>query len=339
MGATTQVTDFSDLFTDLMNRVRTDTSLTATANQAKRYINIALHDMQISFGETLPWWERHATLVTQPKYTTGTLVATIGSTTLTGTSTAWKTANDHGANNVRPGGKIVIDGSQEVYEIDAVASDTSLTMLTKFIDATTTASTYVYFEDEYALASNFGRPIDQQSFFDAKEIELIGGTEFRRRYPRNNIPGRPMVATIVQKEFGSDTVPVRKLRFFRPPETAEIIPYNFVSTNLAVTSAGAEQAQLVNDSDEPVVPLRYRHVIVLNALYHWYRDKLDDDRSGPAREEYQGLMLRISADQEIGRPRPQFAPRISHYGARARNPYRGGARGRYTTGTSFDRGG
>lgn len=340
MAANSQPQTFDELRTDLMNRVRTDTSLTATATQAGRYINIALHDMIISFGEILPWWERHATLVTQPQYTTGTLVATKGSVTLTGTSTLWNTNNDFGVTNVRSGGKFVIDGSEEVYEVDTVASDTSLTLLTKFIDTTTTASTYVYFEDEYALDAAFSRPIDQQSFFDAQEIDLIGRTEFRRRYPRNKVPGKPMVATIIDKAFSGDTTPIRKIRFWRPPDAAYVIPYNFVSSNLAVTSAGVEQVNLISDDDEPIVPLQYRHAIVFNALYHWYRDKLDDDRSAPAKAEYQGIMNRIGIDQEIGRPRPQFAPRISHYATRARSPYRrGGGSGRYTTGSSFDRGG
>ena len=89
MSATSQPTDFSDLFTDLQNRVHVITGVTATANQAKRYINIALHDMHLGFGEKFYWAEREAQLITHAEYTTGTVAVTIGSTTITGTSTAW----------------------------------------------------------------------------------------------------------------------------------------------------------------------------------------------------------------------------------------------------------
>ena len=111
MAATTQVTTFQDLYTDLLNRIRADTSQSATSDQAKRYINIALMDMHVGFGEKFAWAERSAQLITQPEYKTGTVVATQGSATIVGTSTAWDTANAFGVNNVRVGGKIVIAGS------------------------------------------------------------------------------------------------------------------------------------------------------------------------------------------------------------------------------------
>ena len=60
MSATSQLTTFSDLYTDLQNRVRAATGVTATENQAKRYINIALHDMALGFQYKMPWLEREA---------------------------------------------------------------------------------------------------------------------------------------------------------------------------------------------------------------------------------------------------------------------------------------
>ena len=60
MSATSQVTTYLDMFTDLQNRVHVTTGVTATQNQAKRYINIALIDMHIGFGEKFYWAERQA---------------------------------------------------------------------------------------------------------------------------------------------------------------------------------------------------------------------------------------------------------------------------------------
>ncbi len=336
MAVTEQPLDFSDLYTFLMNAIRADTSGSANISQAKRLINVALHDMHVGFGEKLPWAEREAILVTQPEYTTGTLVATKGSTTITGTSTLWNTANDFSVTNMRVGGKIVIDGSPEVYTISAVASDTSATLTSTWIDTTTTESTYVYFEDEYALSSDFLRPLDLQTFDQNSEIQLIGRNEFRRRYPRNKITGKPRVATIQDKAFSGDTTPVRKVRFYQPPDVAYSIPYAFVTNKLAVSSAGVEQTQLSADADEPIVPLIYRHALVFHALASWYRDKRDDDRSQQAKAEYTDLVLRMTGDHEIGQSRPQFRPRISGYARAAKRPYSSGTRGRYTLGSAFD---
>lgn len=335
MSATTQPTDFSDLYTDLQNRVRAQTGVTATENQARRYINIALQDMHIGTGEKFPWAERDAILVTQDDYTTGTVSVSQGGSALTGASTLWNTNNVFGVANMRVGGKIVIDGGVEVYNISAVASDTAATISSAFTQADVSGGGYAYFEDEYALASDFLRPLDWQFFDRNTEIELIPRREFKMRYPRNKVAGKPLVATIVDKPFSGSTTPVRKVRFWKPPDDFYSIPYSYVTNNLAVSAAGSEQTQLSADTDEPIVPLQYRHVIVFHALYHWYRDKRDDDRQAAARQEYVDLMIRITGDQEVGRNRPQLRPRLGPYARSAHQPYsRRGSR--YTTGSRFD---
>ncbi len=321
MSATTQVTSFSDIYTSILNGLRNDTSVTATINQAKRAANIALHDMHIGFAERMPWAERRATLITQPEYTTGTITATKGSTTITGSGTAWNTNNDFSVANMRAGGKLRINGGEEVYEISSVASDTSATLTSKFTQTTVSAATYSYFEDEYALASDFLRPLDIRQFSDPLDIKLIGRTDFRRLFLRNYITGRPQVATILDLPFSGSTTPVRKVAFYKPPDQAYTIPYNYVTSNLAVSSAGAAQTQMSADSDEPIVPLRYRYTIVLHALYHLYRDAKDDDRSLQVKGEYEQLLSRVTTDTEIGASHPYLIPSVSGYARRARRPY------------------
>lgn len=336
MGAATQVTDFSDLYTDLQNRIRQQTGVTATQNIAKRAINTALYDMHIGTGEKFPWAERTAELLTQPQYTTGTVTITQGSTTLTGSSTTWNTANSFGVNNARAGGKLVIDSSKEVYTVSAVGSDTSITLTSRFIGSDVSAGSYVYFEDEYALASDFLRPMSFRSFDINDDVELVGRDKFRRLFPRNKTTGKPTVATLLDKPFSGSTTPVRKVQFHQPPDQAYLFPYAYVTANLAVTSGGSEQAQLVNDTDEPIVPLRYRHAIVYHALYNHYRDQKDDTRSQEAKAEYVDLVTRMLGDQEIGSNRPQIQPRIGPYARRAREPYRQRGGRRYTAGSAFD---
>ena len=147
MSATTQYADFTDLYTGLFNRVREQTGVTATINQAKNYINTALYDIHIGFEEKFPWAERTSVLITQPPYSTGTVTISQGGTTLTGISTAWNTANVFGANNVRAGGKIVIDGTNPVYTISSVSSDTAAVLASRYVGEDVTDGTYSYYED------------------------------------------------------------------------------------------------------------------------------------------------------------------------------------------------
>ncbi len=337
MSTTSQYTDFSDLYTGLLNSIRGDTGQSSVIVQAKRYINVGLQDMHIGFGEKFPWAERRAVLITQPEYTTGTLTITKGSNTLTGASTLWNTNNDFGVANMRVGGKIRINAGFEVYEITAVASDTSATIGHKFTQDDVSAVSYSYFEDEYALADDFSRPIDSRQFSDNIPIDIIDRLQFRRAFIRNYTTGRPVISTLIDLPPSGNTTPVRKIRFHQPPDKAYSIPYSYVTLNLAVTASGTPAASLSNDTDEPIVPLRYRHAIVLFALYNWYRDRKDDKRSQEAKGEYTDLILRMTADVEVGAQRMRIKPAAGIYSRKAKRPYGTGGNRRFDTGGRFDR--
>lgn len=332
MSTATQVTTFSDLFIDLQNRVRITTGVTADENQAKRYINIALHDMHIGMREKFPWAERKTTLTTQKPYSTGTVTISKGSASLTGTSTLWNTNNDFGVKNVRVGGKFAINGTVDVYTVSSVGSDTTVTLEEKYIGEDVSAGSYEYFEDEYALSSDFLRPLYLNYFDRNRQIHLLNRREFSERYIRNKTTGKINAAMIVDKAFSGDTTPVRKVVFHQPPDDFYLINYSFITNKLAVTASGVEAIQLVNDTDEPIVPLYARHIIVYHALYNWYRDKKNDTRSVEAKAEYTDAVIRLVSDTEIGASRPQFRPRVGVYNAQ--RPYR--RSGRHTLGDAFD---
>lgn len=316
MGAATQVTDLADLRRDLLVRMREATGVTATNTIADRYINIALHDMHINPGNNFPWAQRRAYLTTHAPYTTGTVSITTATsrTAVTGSSTAWNTAvTGFGFNNARAGGKITFSGQDNVYEVSAVSSDTALTINPNWTGADLSGASYVYFEDEYAVASDFLRPWDIRNFDTDLHIPLIGQMLFRRLYPRNSYRAKPRVATMIQLGFSGSTTPRYRVVFHPTPDDEYPIPYWYVTRNLAVTAAGSEQAQLTSDDDEPIVPLRYRHSIVFHAAYHWYRDLKDDTRSREMKAEYTSIMTRIAGENPIGQDRPRFVPGYSRY--------------------------
>lgn len=336
MSATTQPKTFSDLWTSLLNRVREQTTNTATTGQAKGYINTALQDMHIGYGERFPWAERKARLTTQAPYTTGTVAITQGSAALVGTGTAWNTTNAYSIKNARKTGKIVIAGQNVIYDLTTVGSDTSITLASPYVGDTQTAATYQYFEDEYDLDADFLRPLDAQFFDYQQSIRIMDRTRFRREFPRNSVTGKPVVACIVDRAFDGNTTPIRRVQLWRPPDNEYSIPYSFVTNKLAISSAGLAQQSLSADDDEPIVPFQFRHAIVLYALYNWYRDKKDDNRSAEVKAEYVDLIIRITGDTEIGERRPVIQPSMGGYRRRAAAPYRAGRASKWTIGTAFD---
>lgn len=331
MSATSTPTTFSDLYVELLNSVRESTTTSATTTIAKRYINRSLFDMHID--SAFQWAERRAVLLTHPTYTTGTVTISQGSTALTGSSTLWNTANAWSVNNARAGGRLNLGGN-DVYTVSTVTSDTAITLEERFVASDVSGGNYTYYEDEYALASDFWQPIDKRQFSDDVPIDLIGPREFYRRYPRNFVLGNPRVATII--ELGpSGSVAARPRVLFHPvPSSAMLIPYRYLTSNLAVSSGGVAQTNLEADTDEPIVPLRYRHLIVLHALYFWYRDRKDDTRSQEARAEYQDLIRRIRQDTMPTDDRPRLMPNLSRY---TMHPRSFGGRTRYDIHDRFSR--
>ncbi len=326
----TQVTTFYDLYTDLQNRVRVTTSVSATEVQAKRYINIALQDMHLAFDYKLPWAERTALLRTQAPYITGTVSVDVGSTTVTGVGTTWNTLNSYEDEYTHVGGKIIFPGTSDIYTVATRESDTTLTLNTRYVGGSDLVdSPYIYFEDTYALALDFLRPVDVQYFAQDTSIPVISRPDFRRMYPRPKISGRPKVACLLDMPFTDSATPSRRVMFYPYPDAAYLIPYTYISNAVAVSNDGLEGTALVEDDDQPTMPLRYRHAIVLHALKNWYRDKRDDARSQEVNAEYSELMGRIVNDQDVGtHVQARLQPRMSMYTRHAYRPYskRGGRR-------------
>ena len=336
MSTSTHPKTFADLYTALLADMRADTTSTAVTAHAKRYINTALHDMHATRRERYLWAEREATLTTRASYTTGTVSISQGSTTLTGSSTLWTTADAFGIAAARAGGKIVVEGNAaDVYEVSSVDDASTITLTSKFVGSDVTAGNYTYFEDEYALDANFLRPLDIRYLDRNRTIPLIGRRDFRARYPRNNIPGTPAAAAILDKPFAGSTAPVRKVALAPPPLYTRLIPYAFITNKLAVSSAGTELTELVSDTDEPIVPLSLRHLILWYAQANWYRDRNDDQRADAKMAQYFDLYRRVLLDQEVGQQMPQLRPLIAPYTRSARRPYKGGGT-RYSTGSAFD---
>lgn len=336
MVDTIQPKTFAELYGDLLSRARVDSTQTINATNAKKLINTALFDMHLGNGEKFPWCERNARLLTQAPYTTGSVTVAQGSASVAGTDTLWATASAFGPLNVRAGGRIIFSGDETVYEVLSVGGNTALTLTDIYRGTSLTAGGYTYFEDEYDLATDFLKPLDKTSFSTRGEIPIIDRREFRRRFTNVGATGQIVACAIFDRPFSGSTTPRRRVRFFRPPADARYIPYAYVTKNLAVTAAGVEQEQLSNDTDEPIVPVYARHLIVLKALEHWYRDKKNDAREASAKAEYIDGMMRLLGDVEVGAQRPRIQPNVTGYVRRSRQPYRAGRTRKHTLGTAFD---
>lgn len=310
MADNTQPVTFGDLITVLSRRLRAVASSgSITEEIIQSMLNTALYDIHVNPGHNFPWAIRRGVLLTHAPYTTGSVdISASARTTVTGNSTAWNTAvTGFGFNNARAGGKMKFASHPEIYTVSQVSSDTSITLESRYTGDALDDASYTYFEDEYALASDFGRPLDLRMFSTDRNIPLIGPMEFRRQYPRNDVAGQPRVATIVDNIGFSGSTSLRPRVILAPyPNDEYSIPYNYITTNLAVTSAGVEQAQMISSTDEPIIPLKFRHVLVLHALYSYLRDIKNDPRTQLVQGEYNSLLARMAGEVNYGYDRPRI---------------------------------
>src|SRR3990167_9270100 len=341
MSTTSTPTAFSDLLTACSNQLREGTG-TAVTTILKSLLNQANHDVHLQ--QNWPWAERRDFIRTVPTSTTGAVsIASTARTALEGTGTAWNTAvSGMGVNTIQAGGKLVFGGEQDVYTVASVSSDTAATLDMRYIGGLDTATayalaygTYTYFEDEYALASDFWRLVDARQFSDAIEIPVIPRQEFYRRYVRNATPNTPRICTIIDLGPLANTSQRPRVLFHPAPSATINIPYRYITSHLAMDSAGTGQVNLSADSDEPIIPLRYRHVLVFYVLSHWYRDRKDDARSAEAAGHYTDLIRRMAGDVSPERDHPRLVAGRRRYLLNTAGG-RLGRRSRYTTGTAWD---
>jgi len=337
MSVTGQFTTFQDLYTGVLNAVRSQTTQASTVSQAKRAVNIALQDMHLGQDYQFYWAERNATLILQPPYTTGTVSITTGTTALTGVGTLWDTAGTYGVNNLVAGDKIVLAGTDVVYRVASVTDDTNAVLDSLYVGATLSGSSYTTFKDEYTPVSDYMRPVDMRFFDDNHEIQIVDRRQLRRKFPRNSVTGRPQA--VAQIELGpSSNMGEPELRprlvFTPPPDAVYNIPYTYITNNLVCCSNGVFHTEFTLDSDEPIVPFRYRHALYYYALKIFYEHK-DDVRAQQALQDYISMMQRIVNDVSVGDQRLRIEPRQSHYTHHAEAPYN--YTSRFDVNNAFDR--
>ena len=330
----------SELRTDMLEKLKEVTGVTAVNTIIARFLNQANQDLHL---ERWPWAERRATIRTFDPYTTGTVDVAITNLTtrrtVTGTTTAWNTTNSFGDANAQALMKMTLGASGMVHLISTVDSATQITLdtSTPFMgDTALDDAGYAIYQDDYAVASDFDDVVDMRFFDEDRKIQLVGPKEFYLAYARNSVRAAPKFATLI--ELGpSGSVSLRRRVVFGPaPDKQYIIPYRYYTTNLAVSSTGTAAANLSADADEPIVPLRWRQALVYKALQLWYLSRQKNETMATFwHGEYTTLLLRARQAHGPADDRPIIRPRVGAYFEHARRPWTAPSR-RLTTGSRWD---
>lgn len=331
MSDTTQFTTFADLYNGLLKAIRSDRSNSETIEQAKRYINTALADMHIGFAEKVPWALRDYSFSTTTTFTDE--VEAVGATTVEAPNSVSYTSYD-----LNPG----LAGTYTAG--DRVAVTSSVTGLSVGLEgyvrnAPGGAVVNIYqtgieindkirvYQDEITMPADFMRLAGNLIKIGSRDIPVIGRVDFRHRFAGDYSVNRPQFATILDSTDVSVGLDNRKLKLFPIPNAVERAHVTYVTKLLVTASDGTWQQEFSADTDEPIVPRRYRHAIFYHALSNWYRDRKDDVRSQEAKAEYIEIMNRITNDTESGQSTMSLRPNRRPYRRKSNRPYSRGTSG------------
>ena len=291
-----------------------------------RFLNTAMADFE---QEHWPWQERRAVILTKTPYTTGTVAVSNGGTAVTGTSTAWATADAFGQNNARDLDKITIGSVRDVYVISGTPTALALTLASRFTGSNVSAGTYAVFQDEYSLEADFDGFVDAPRFFDeARTITLIGPQEIYRKFARNATRRKPAFAGLIQLGPGATVAGRPRVLLAPAPDAAYTIPYRYWSRNRAVSTTGTQAQNLTATGDEPIMPVKYRSGIVWRALELWFATRQKNPGlAADFKGRYIEVLARARQDTGKGQDRMRLVPAIAGYASRARFPYSRGGRG------------
>lgn len=251
----------SDLLSDVLFRGGEPTSGASDFHsQTLTWINRA-YRLVYDAREDWYWLRKEGTITLQPARTTGTVSVTQNSTAITFSSAPASSLT---------GWHFKLNNETDVYKISAhTAAAAGATLDGGITSATNGTATYTAFKLDYAVPADFKNFIAPLSSMRAGsyEINFIPDQEFTRTYPLNYIDaGVPTEVTLIN---------ATTFRFNRYMSTEYVridLDYQYVP------------ADLVNGlNEEPVVPLRQRHIIADFALAQLL-DAKDDQRAEGIRQ-------------------------------------------------------
>lgn len=269
-------TTSSDLKTDALDRAQEPTDGTSDFDSmALRFLNRAYQEVWTGGGafepglnETWWWLRKEASLILQPRITSGTVSVTHDSASITfSSSIATDLAGYH----------FKVDGFDDVFKIATHGGATdAATLDSVYTGATDGTAGYTAFKVDYDLASDvmhLFHPMHAQRH--TRKITLADLDALHEAHPLTSIESG------VPENFAMTAQRTVRFSHYGPRESDELIrvDYDYLF----------EPADLADDSSEPVVPRQYRKVLSDMTTMFLLAQKNDDRADGVGRMARAGL--------------------------------------------------
>jgi hypothetical protein len=267
-----------------------------------QYINNRYQD--ICMGTHWRWLKAAYDFNLDAPYSTGTVTATLGSTDVTGTSTAWTSVL------VQAKDLFFVDGSSVVYHVSERTSSTTLSLETEFSEDTTTDSGYTIARNQYRLPSSTDHLV---SFIVNSQDKMIplGLSDFRRvQASQAGLTGQPKYYTMSRRDTDDDAV---YIEVYPSPDKQYQCHIDYTV-----------RIAFLEDSTDcyPIIPDRYRAVLYYGALAEFYMFMRDPSGSQLAEGQYRAFLNQMRNDTQqtddrfvivVERNYKSRSPRVRHF--------------------------
>ena len=260
----------ADIKDDILFRCGEPTDGTSDFDDAAlRYLNRAYRAIWMGGGTLDPtlnedwWWLRKdppGSLVLATAITSGTVSVTEDNTSITFSS---------GPTPSVAGWFFKVSGDTDVFRISAhTATQTGATLATAYTGSTDGSASYTLYKLEYALASDVIRLIaPMRSFNNPSRVKLdhdftIVGTEIAALDRKN-----PIASTAAGEPDQFAMIGNQTVRFNRYPSSKRVVEYDYLYAPADLTDSGSE---------EPVIPIEWRHVLSDVGTFLMMLDKNDN---------------------------------------------------------------
>lgn len=261
---------------------------------------------EICMGTHWRWLKAAYDFNLDAPYETGTIDATEGDETITGTSTAWS------SQLVKAKDILFTSTQSTVYHVASLTSSTSLELETKWAEDTDTAMTYTLARNQYELPSSTDHLL---SFVVDSQQALVpvGVIDFRRIQAANpTAVGRPVYYSLVRRDTDDDSV---YIEVYPAPDKRYQCHIDYTVRIM----------YLEDDVDcYPIIPDRYRSVLYYGALSEFYSYLRDPSGAQLAQNSYLNFLNQMRNDSQLTDDRFQI---MSARNYRSRMPQTGRGRG------------
>lgn len=252
-------------------------------NRAYRSIYMGGTEFDIEFNEDWLWLKQQASIIMQPTVKSGTISVTKNSASATFSAAI---ATD------LVGYYFKVDDHADVFNISVHGGATdAVTLDTVYTGDTDATATYRAFKIDYDISSAIKIVAQMRAYQDNQSrVEGTSLDSLERDYPLSDInSGTPKQFAMVDENtvrfshYGSDND-----GFIR-------LDYTYLQLPDDLTNSGSE---------EPLIPIQYRHVLADAALFHLLMDKNEENAQTIGFQAKGGIVSMVKENRE----------RLAHFG-------------------------